>query len=59
MQQLDPELILDGEELFVDRDVSDGTSESSSESMKDESSESSRFCLESCVVRASSVALSY
>lgn len=59
MQQLEPELTLDGDELFVDRDVSDGTSESSSESIKEESSESSRFCLESWVVRASSVALSY
>lgn len=59
VQQLDPELTLDGDELLVDREVRDGTSESSSLSMKDESSESDRFCLASWVVRASSVALSY
>lgn len=59
VQQLDPELTLEGDELLVDREVRDGTSESSSLSMKEESSESSRFCLASWVVRASSVALSY
>lgn len=38
VQQLLPELTLDGDDEFVDRDVRDGTSESSSES-KYESSE--------------------
>ena len=40
VQQLLPELTLDGEELLVERDVRDGTSESSSESMYESSSES-------------------
>jgi hypothetical protein len=63
VQQLLPELTLDGDELLVDRDVRDGTSESLSES-KYESSElvdeaGEMDCRENLLVRASSVALSY
>lgn len=39
VQQLLPELTLEGDELLVERDVSDGTSESLSESMYESSSE--------------------
>ena len=42
MQQLLRELTLDGDELFVERDVSEGTSESSSESIYESSS--SEYC---------------
>jgi len=64
VQQLLPELTLDGDELFVDRDVSDGTSESLSESMYESESDEMEeagdiLCRANLVVRASSVALSY
>lgn len=39
VQQLDPELTLDGDDELVERDVSDGTSESSSESMYESESD--------------------
>jgi len=58
-----PELMLDGEELLVERDVRDGTSESLSESMNDESEEvddaGDSDCREKWLVSASMVALSY
>lgn len=59
MQQLDEELILDGEEELEDREVSDGTFDSSSESMKESESESESCWWARRLVRASSVALSY
>lgn len=65
MQQLLPELTLDGDELFVEREVSDGTSESLSESMyeslsEDESDDAGETVWRAnWLVRASSVFLSY
>lgn len=65
MQHELPELTLDGDELLVDRDVSDGTSESLSESMYESESEldtdeaGDMVCLEKRLLSWSSVALSY
>jgi hypothetical protein len=68
VQQLLPLDTLDGEEEFVDRDVSDGTSESASESNSESSSSLSIEVVDEAgeivwrakrVERASRVALSY
>lgn len=66
VQQLLPELTLDGDDEFVDRDVRDGTSESLSESNSESSSEidvveeaGESVCPAKRDERASSVALSY
>jgi hypothetical protein len=65
VQQLLPELTLDGEELLVERDVSDGT-DSLSESIYESSSDNDEaddagdiVCRANLLVNASSVALSY
>jgi len=67
VQQLLPELTLEGDDEFVDRDVKDGTSESLSESNSESSSSEidvadeagEIVCLAKRDDRASSVALSY
>lgn len=64
MQHELPELTLEGEELLVERDVRDGTSESLSESMNEESDDDvveagDTAVRANCEVSASSVALSY
>jgi hypothetical protein len=63
VQHVLPELTLDGEELFVERDVRDGTSESLSESMNDESVDvedaGDTDCRAKRLVSASMVAWSY
>jgi hypothetical protein len=66
VQQLLAELTLDGDDEFVDLDVSDGTSESSSESKYEPSSDilvaelaGDIVCRAKRELRASSVALSY
>ena len=59
MQHELPELTLDGLELFVERLVSDGTSELSSESYSESSDDSSIVCLAKRALSASRVVLSY
>jgi hypothetical protein len=64
VQQLLPELTLDGDDELVDRDVRDGTSESSSESRYESSSEEAEeagetVCLAKRDDRASMVAWLY
>lgn len=59
MQHELPELILDGLELFVERLVSEGTSESSSELYSESSDDSSIFWVAKRRLSSSKVVLSY